>query len=88
MFKFSSIYSLKPPSARDIILRLHVQYVDKKKRITYWDHGNRLIHVREKCPLCRIDLLTRSQHETTHFFNLYINSVSNWLWKLFGLMQF
>lgn len=31
MFKFSSIYSLKPPSARDIILRLHVQYVDKKK---------------------------------------------------------
>lgn len=31
MFKFSSIYSLKPPSAREIILRLHVQYVDKKK---------------------------------------------------------
>lgn len=67
MFKFSSIYSLKPPSAREIILRLHVQYVDKKKRITYWDHGNRSIHVREKCPLWRIDLLTRSQHETTHF---------------------
>lgn len=33
MFKFSSIYSLKPPSARDIILRLHVQYVDKKNEL-------------------------------------------------------
>lgn len=35
MFKFSSIYSLKPPNARDIILRLHVQYVDKKTKTNY-----------------------------------------------------